>query len=42
MTNKKYYWFKMSSDFFEREDVRWVLSKKDGSDYIIVYLNLCL
>ena len=30
MTNKKYYWFKMSSDFFEREDVRWVLSKKDG------------
>lgn len=42
MTEKRYYWFKMSSDFFERDDVKWVLSKRDGSDYIIIYLNLCL
>lgn len=32
----------MSSDFFDRDDVKWVLSKRDGSDYIIIYLNLCL
>lgn len=42
MTEKRYYWFKMPSDFFDRDDVKWVLSKRDGSDYIIIYLNLCL
>ena len=42
MSDKRYYWFKMSSDFFDRDDVKWVLSKRDGSDYIIIYLNLCL
>ena len=41
MAEKRYYWIKLKADFFDREDIKWVLSKKDGTDYMIIFLTLC-
>ena len=41
MAEKRYYWIKLKADFFDREDIKWVMSKKDGTDYIIIFLALC-
>ena len=41
MAEKRYYWIKLKADFFDREDIKWVLSKKDGTAYMIISLTLC-
>ena len=41
MAEKRYYWIKLKADFFDREDIKWVMSHKDGTDYIIIFLALC-
>ena len=41
MAEKRYYWIKLKTDFFDREEVKWVMSKKDGTDYMIIFLALC-
>lgn len=37
---KKYYWLKLQSDFFKRNDIRVVEAMPNGKDYIIFYLKL--
>lgn len=39
--SKKFYWIKLKTDFFENEAIDFLLSQKDGSQYIALYLKLC-
>ena len=42
MSNKRYYWLKLSENFFEDDTVAWIEEQENGKDYIIFYLKLCL
>ncbi len=39
---KKYYWIKLKTDFFDRDDIDFLMSQQNGSQYIVLYLMLCL
>ena len=39
-TGKKYYWLKLSKDFFKRHDIKIIKSQKNGKDYLLFYLML--
>ncbi len=40
--NKKFYWIKLRTDFFNRDDIDFILSQKNGCEYIVLYQMLCL
>lgn len=40
--NKKYYWIKLKTDFFNQETIDFLLSQKNGCEYIVLYQMLCL
>lgn len=40
--NKKYYWIKLQTDFFNQETIDFLLSQKNGCEYIVLYQMLCL
>lgn len=40
--DKKYYWIKLKTDFFEEENIDYLLSQKNGCEYIVLYQMLCL
>lgn len=42
MENKKYYWIKLRKDFFERDDIDFILSQEKGCEYIVLYQMLCM
>lgn len=42
MTDKKFYWIKLKTDFFNREDIDFLLSQKNGCQYVVLYQMLCL
>ena len=37
---KKYYWFRMREDFFDRHDIKIIKSMPNGAEYVIFYLQL--
>ena len=39
-TGKKYYWLKLSKNFFKRHDIKIIKSQKNGKDYLLFYLML--
>lgn len=39
--SKRYYWLKLRTDFLDSEEVDYLLSLKEGSDYVVIYLQLC-
>lgn len=39
---KRYYWIKLKEDFFELETIDWLMSQKNGCEYIVLYQKLCL
>ena len=39
---KKYYWIKLPVDFFDRDDIKLILSQENGSRYVGIYLKLIL
>ena len=39
---KKYYWIKLRTDFFNQETIDFLLSQKNGCEYIVLYQMLCL
>lgn len=41
-TKKRYYWIKLKTDFFSREDIDFLLSQKNGAEYVVLYQMLCL
>ena len=40
--NKRYYWIKLKTDFFEQETIDFLMSQKNGCQYIVLYQMLCL
>lgn len=40
--NKKFYWIKLKTNFFGREDIDFLLSQKNGAEYVVLYQMLCL
>ena len=39
---KRYYWIKLKKDFFDLAEIDFLLSQKNGSEYIVIYQMLCL
>lgn len=39
--SKRYYWLKLKSDFFQRDEIDFLMSQVNGSDYVVLYLMLC-
>lgn len=42
METRKYYWIKLRKDFFERDDIDFILSQEKGCEYIVLYQMLCM
>lgn len=42
MSDKKYYWLKLKEDFFEEDTISWLEEQKNGKEYVLFYLKLCL
>ena len=42
MDNKRYYWIKLKTDFFNQDTIDFLLSQKNGCDYVVLYQMLCL
>ena len=42
MTDKRFYWLKLKEDFFQDEIIEWIEEQKNGKDYVLFYLKLCL
>lgn len=39
---KRYYWIKLKTDFFDIETIDWLKSQENGCEYIVLYQQLCL
>jgi len=42
MIGNKYYWLKLHNNFFEKEEIKMLLSMQNGTTYVIIYLKLLL
>ena len=42
MSEKRFYWIKLKTDFFNLPEIDWLLSQKNGAEYIVLYQMLCL
>lgn len=40
--NKKFYWIKLKTNFFSRDEIDFLLSQKNGCQYVVLYQMLCL
>lgn len=40
--SRRFYWIKLKTNFFSREDIDFLLSQKNGSEYVVLYQMLCL
>ena len=40
--SKKYYWIKLKTDFFNLDEIDFLLSQKNGCEYVVLYQMLCL
>lgn len=38
----RYYWLKLKEDFFEDDAIEWLEEQKNGKEYTLFYLKLCL
>lgn len=41
MEDKKFYWIKLKTDFFNTPAVDFLLSQENGSEYVVLYQMLC-
>jgi predicted phage replisome organizer len=42
MAEKRYYWIKLKTDFFNQEAIDYMMGQKNGCEYIVLYQMLCL
>ena len=42
MDNKKYYWIKLKTEFFNQDTIDFLLSQNNGCEYVVLYQMLCL
>ena len=41
-TGKRYYWIKLRESFMTSDTVDFLMSQKDGANYVVLYQMLCL
>ena len=39
---KRYFWLKLKEDFFSDDTIEWIEEQKNGKEYCLFYLKLCL
>ena len=42
MSDKRFYWIKLKTDFFDLPTIDWLQDQKNGCEYIVLYQKLCL
>lgn len=42
MSDKRYYWIKLKTNFFNLDEIDFLLSQKNGCEYVVLYQMLCL
>lgn len=42
MAEKRYYWIKLKDTFFTSDTVDFLMSQKDGANYVVLYQMLCM
>ena len=42
MGEKRFYWIKLKTDFFNQETIDYILSQTNGCEYIVLYQMICL
>lgn len=42
MDNKRYYWIKLKTEFFNQDTIDFLLSQTNGCEYVVLYQMLCL
>ena len=42
MAERKFYWIKLKTDFMNSDAVDFLMSQKDGANYVVLYQMLCL
>lgn len=42
MSDKKYYWIKLKTDFFDQDTIDFLMGQKNGSKYVVIYQMLML
>lgn len=42
MASNLYYWIKLRTDFFDSDTIDFLMSQKNGADYVVLYQMLCL
>ena len=42
MAERKYYWIKLKKDFMNSDAVDFLMSQKNGAEYVVIYQMLCL
>lgn len=40
--NKRFFWLKLKEDFFEDDTIQWIEEQKNGKEYTLFYLKMCL
>jgi len=40
--NKRFYWIKLKTDFFNIDKIDYIISRPNGCQYIVLYQMLCL
>ncbi len=42
MAEKKFYWIKLKTDFYNSPEMDYIMGQKNGCQYIVLYQMLCL
>lgn len=42
MSDKKYYWIKLKTDFFDQDTIDFLMGQENGSKYVVIYQMLML
>ena len=42
MTDKKYYWIKLKTDFFDQDTIDFLMGQENGAEYVVIYQMLLL
>lgn len=43
MEEKRFFWIKLKTDFFQEDSpIDFLLPQPNGSEYVVIYLSLCL
>lgn len=41
MTEDKFYWIKLRTNFYRKKEIDYLLSLEEGASYVVIYIQLC-